>query len=263
MEPTLDVRVEGEAGSIPVRAFLEVLRTSLEVLDQLERAERSPSRLPGTWLIADLRNSSAVATLRRPDAPHLQTHLRLLEGIGQLRESQELPPYFSPDIAEALVKIGKQARQPGVSGVSFQLPRTPDSEPRLEQVSEAVVLNAQASVEGSERVLGSVAGVLDVINLRRGAHVVSLYDEETRRAVRCTFPDSLFDAMKEALGHRVRALGEVTRNRHGQVLRVTIDRVELLPAEPGSPSVDDLVGIAPWYTGDQSTEEYLRSVRGA
>lgn len=263
MEPTLDVRVEGEAGSIPARAFLEVLRTSLEILDQLERAERLPSRLPGSWLIADLRTSSAVATLRRPDAPHLQTQLRLLEGIGQLRESEELPPYFSPDIAEALVKIGKQARQPGVSGVSFQLPRTPESEPRVEQVSEAVVRNAQASVEGSERVLGSVAGVLDVINLRRGAHVVSLYDEETRRAVRCKFPDNLFDTMKEALGHRVRALGEVTRNRRGQVLRVNIDRVELLPDEPGAPSVDDLAGIAPWYTGDQSTEEYLRSVRGA
>jgi hypothetical protein len=140
MEPTLDIRVEGEAGSIPVRAFLEVLRTSLEVLDRLERAERPPLRLPGTWLITDLRASSAVATLRRTDAPHLQSHLRLLEGIGQLRGSQELPTYFSPDIAEALVKIGKQTRRPGVSGVSFQLPGTPESEPRVEQVSESVVL---------------------------------------------------------------------------------------------------------------------------
>lgn len=263
MEPNLAVRVEGEPGSIPARAFLEVLRTSLELLDQLERAERLPSKLPGSWLIADLRTSSAVATLRRPDAPQLQTHLRLLEGIRQLHERQELPPYFSSDIAEGLVKIGKQARQPGVSGVSFQFPGSPESGPRTEHVSEAVVSNAQASVEGSERALGSVAGVLDVINLRRGAHVVSLYDDETRRAVRCTFSDSLFDTMKDALGHRVRALGEVTRNRQGQVLRVNIDRVELLPDAPGAPSVDELAGIAPWYTGDQSTDEYLRSVRGA
>jgi hypothetical protein len=263
MEPTLDVRVEGEPGSIPAHAFLEVLRISLDLLDQLERAERLPTKLPGSWLIADLRTSSAVATLRRPDAPELHSHLRLLEGVGRLRESQELPPYFSPDIADGLVKIGKQTRQPGVSGVSFELPKTSDFDARTEHVSEAVVSNAKASVEGSERTLGSVAGVLDVINLRRGAHVVSLYDEETRRAVRCKFPDDLFDTMKDALGHRVRALGEVTRNRRGQVLRVDISRVELLPDEPGAPSVDDLAGIAPWYTGDQSTDEYLRSVRGA
>lgn len=263
MEPTLDVRIEGEAGSIPAHAFLEVLRVSLDMLDQLERAERLPAKLPGGWLIADLRTSSAVATLRRPDADELHSHVRLVEGIGLLRQSQELPPYFSPDIAECLVKIGKQTRQPGVSGVSFELPKTSELEARTEHVSEAVVSNAKASVEGTDRTLGSVAGVLDVINLRRGAHVVSLYDEETRRAVRCKFPDGLFDTMKEALGHRVRALGEVTRNHRGQVLRVDIERVELLPDEPGAPSVDELAGIAPWYTGDQSTDEYLRSVRGA
>lgn len=263
MEPRLDVRVEGEPGSIPAHAFLEVLRVTLGLLDQLERAERLPSRLPGGWLIAGLRNSSAVATLRRPDAPDLQSHLRLLEGVGRLRDSQELPPYFSPDIAEGLVKIGKQARQPGVSGVSFQLLSSGEVAERTEHVSEAVVENAKASVEGSERTLGSVAGILDVINLRRGAHVVSLYDEETRRAVRCSFPDGLFEVVKEALGHRVRAMGEVTRNRRGQVLRVDIDRIESLPTQPGAPSVDELAGIAPWYTGDQSTDDYLRSVRGA
>ncbi len=263
MEPTLEVLVEGEAGSIPAHAFLEVLRVSLDLLDQLERAERRPSKPPGRWLIADLRTSSAMATLRRPDAPDLQSHMRLLEGVGRLRESQELPPYFSADIAEGLVKLGKQTRQPGVSGVSFRLPRSGDFDARTEHLSEAVVENAKASVQGSERTLGSVAGILDVINLRRGAHVVSLYDEGTRRAVRCKFPDSLFDVMKEALGHRVRALGEVTRNRRGQVLRVEMDRVETLPDEPGAPSVDELAGIAPWYTRDQSTDEYLRSARGA
>lgn len=263
MEPTLDVRVEGEPGSIPAHAFLEVLRVSLDLLDQLERAESLPTKPVRGWLIADLRNSSAVATLRRPDYSNLQSHLRLVQGVGQLRQSEELPPYFSPDIAEGLVKIGRQIRLPGISGVTFRIPGTDDSDAVAEAVTEAVVVNAKTSVEGSERAVGSVVGILDVINLRRGAHVVSLYDEETRRAVRCKFPDELFDLMKEALGHRVRALGLVTRNKRGQVLRVDIERVEPLPDDAGAPSVDDLVGIAPWYTGGQSTDAYLRSVRGA
>ena len=126
-----------------------------------------------------------------------------------------------------------------------------------------VVANALASVEATEHALGSVAGLLDMISLRRGAHQVSLYDDETRRAVRCRFPDVLFEVMKDALGHRVRAFGEVTRNRQGQILRVDIARRNDSQTHPAAPSVDDLVGIAPWYTGDQSTDEYLRSVRGA
>jgi hypothetical protein len=92
---------------------------------------------------------------------------------------------------------------------------------------------------------------------------VSLYDDTTRRAVRCRFPDALFATVRDALGRRIRALGEVTRNRRGQILRVDIDRIELLPDVLAAPSVDELAGIAEWYTGDQSTEEYLRAVRGA
>lgn len=263
MDPTLDVRVEGLPRSIPARAFLEVLRLSLDLLDQLERAEHHLTRRPGHWLIAELKNSSAVATLHRPDAPDLQTPRRLVEGMGDLRQRQELPAYFSSDVAEGLAKIGKQLRQPGVSGVTFGLPSSDGRPRRSEQLTETVIENALASVEESDRALGSVAGVLDVINLRRGAHRVSLYDDETRRAVRCRFPDELFETMRAALGRRVRALGEVTRNAHGQILYVNINKVEQLRDAPTVPSIDELVGIAPWYTGEQSTEEYLRSVRGA
>ncbi len=262
-ETVLEVHVEGAPGAVPARAFLEVLRTSLDILDQLERAERPLAKAAGQWLVAELRNESATALLRRPDAPSPQAPLRLVEGVGQLRKTEGLPPYFSPEIAGGLIKIGRQVRQEGVSGVRLLVPATEGVPARAEEVSSAVVANALASVEGTERALGSVAGLLDVISLRRGAHQVSLYDDETRRAVRCRFPDALFEVMKDALGHRIRALGEVTRNRQGQILRVNIGRVEILADTPTAPSVDDLVGIAPWYTGDQSTDEYLRSLRGA
>lgn len=262
-ESTLDVRVEGQPGAIPARAFLDVLRTALDLLDQLERAEHAYGKLPGRWLIGELRNESATAVLRRPDAPGLQTPLRLVDGIGQLRQAEGLPAYFSPAIAEGLVRIGRQVRQEGVSGVSFRSPEEDGHAARTEQVSESVIAHALASVEGVEHAVGSVSGILDVINLRRGAHQVSLYDDATRRAVRCRFPDDLFEVMRDALGRRVRALGEVTRNRQGQILRVAIQQIELLPEVPAAPSVDELVGIADWYTGNQSTEDYLRSVRGA
>ena len=262
MNAKLDVRVDGEPGAISARAFLHVLTSSLDLLEQLERAEHLQAKATGDWLIAELKNSSAAATLHRPDAPDLQTPRRLVEGIAALREQQELPAYFSPDVAKGLAKIGKQVRRQGVTGVSFGLPATDGVQARHEQLSDLVVTNALVSVQDAERALGSVAGVLDVINLRRGAHVVSLYDSDARRAVRCRFPDELFEVLRAALGQRVRALGQVTRNQRGQILRVDIDRVEVL-TEPDVPSVDDLAGIAPWYTGEQSTDDFLRSVRGA
>lgn len=263
VDARLDVRVEGPPGAISARAFLDVLRTSLDLLEQLERAELLNSRPAGEWLIADLKNSSAAATLHRPDAPDLQSARRLVDGIGALRERQELPAYFSPEVAAGLARIAKQSRRPGVTGVSFGVPTTGGAGNDRQTLSDDVVSNALASVQDSERAIGSVSGVLDVINLRRGQHVISLYDDEARRAVRCRFPEELFETLRAALGRRVRALGEVTRNARGQILRVDLDRVELLPESRDVPSVEELVGIAPWYTGEQSTDDYLRSVRGA
>lgn len=263
MDPLeLEVRVDGAPGSIPAKAFLDVVRGNLEVLDQLERAEHPDTR-PGPWLIADLRTGSALAVLRRADAPDLQTPLRLVDGVAALRERDELPPYFSSATVATLVRIGDQSRRPGVSGVTLTLLDSSPERRRSEELSTTVLSNARKAMEETERTIGSVTGLLDVINLRRGTRQISLYDQDSKRSVRCHFPDGLFETLKESLGHRVRALGTVTRNRGGQILRLDVDAVERLPDVVDVPTVDDLVGIAPWYTGGQSTDEYLRSVRGA
>lgn len=146
-----------------------------------------------------------------------------------------------------------------MSGVTLRVTH-PTQPPVQERVTEAVIRNTRAALEGVEQTVGSVAGILDVINLRRGAHKISLYDDTSRHSVRCQFSESLFNVMRDALGQRVRALGKVTRNRRGQILTVQIDQIELLPTKP-APTVDDLVGIAPWYTGERSTDEYVRWMR--
>ena len=255
-ESRLEVRVEGSVGAIPARAFLDVLRTSLQMLDELDRALQSP---PSQWLIEDLRSGSAVAVLRREGVASGETPQRLVDGIRQLREAEELPRFFSPTLAGHLVKIGKYFLQEGISRISYRVPNAALSD-QPEPVTGSVVANARASIEAVEQTVGSAVGVLDIINLRRGRHV-SLYDEETRRAVNCRFPKEHLDEIRDALGHRVRALGTVTRNRRGQILSVDVDQLERLADESDGPSVADLVGIAPWYTGSMSTDEYIRWVR--
>jgi hypothetical protein len=164
----LEVRIEGEPGAVPARAFLDVLRTTLEILDQLDRAERSGAVPAGGWLISALRSSSAVVALRRPEAPDPQAAHRLVHGVRQLAQQQELPPHFSPTTATALIRIGRWTHQPGVSGVTFTVPAGPGRSADSESVSAAAVSNARSAIEGSDQALGSVTGLLDGINLRRG-----------------------------------------------------------------------------------------------
>lgn len=262
-DATLEVRLEGASGSIPVRIFLHIMRSSLDLLQQLERVDPETRVRPGEWLIADLRNGSAEAVVQRPGTAGLQLPSRLLDGVQQLREGEGLPAFFSEAMVRTLATMGDEGLRHGLGGVTFGVPASAGTPKRSEHVGGDVIAHAFASVEAVDRAVGSVIGILDVVNLRRGSRQASLYNDETRRAVRCRFATDQFDAVKAALGTRVRVLGEVTRNRSGQILGVDIERLETLVDDRPAPSVDDLAGIATWYTGDQSTEEYLRSVRGA
>lgn len=262
--PRLEVHVQGPPGSVPARAFLEVLRHSLDALEEIDRGAGASKSRPGKWLIAELRNESAAAVLWRPDTPELPTAGRLVSGLNKWSTSEGLPDYLSSRVATSVIKIGELLRRRRVDGVSYRVPGAIASEsPQAQEarLTDSVVTHARASIEGVERALGSVTGVLDVVNLRRGAQRVSLYNESARRAVQCHFTAGAFDAVRDALGRRVVAEGTVTRNRQGQILSVEIEALDTVPDSSDAPSVDELVGIAPWYTGDKSTDEFLRWVR--
>lgn len=55
--------------------------------------------------------------------------------------------------------------------------------------------------------------------------------------------------------------GSVTENANGSVSGF-VDPREKSPDSVDVPTVDELAGIAPWYTGDQSSDEFLRAARG-
>ena len=122
---------------------------------------------------------------------------------------------------------------------------------------------AARAFQGTDEALGSVTGVLDVVNLRRGQHTVSLYDAAERHAVRCTFPEGLLEVVRKHLGSKVRVAGTITRNRVGQVVSVRIDSLDHIEEGGPAPSVAELTGIAPWYTGERSAVEHQQWTRGA
>ncbi|MGH2888901.1 MAG: hypothetical protein ACRDNJ_04650, partial [Solirubrobacteraceae bacterium] len=117
--------------------------------------------------------------------------------------------------------------------------------------------------QGTDEASGSVAGILDVVNLRRGQRTVSLYDAEERHAVRCAFPEDLLETVRQYLGWKVRATGTVTRNRVGQIASVKVESLDRLEEQGFVPTVAELTGIAPWYTGEQTAVEHQQWTRGA
>ena len=54
---------------------------------------------------------------------------------------------------------------------------------------------------------------------------------------------------------------ETTTEREGEPLRVEVERIRALRPREELPSIEELSGSDPDFTGGMSTEEYLRSIR--
>ena len=144
-------------------------------------------------------------------------------------------------------------------GLTAVMPSVEQTEARL---TPEIFEHAGRAFQGTDEAVGSVAGILDVVNLRR-QRAVSLHDADERHAVRCTFPEGLLEAVRHDLGSKVRATGIVTRNRVGQIASVDVESLDRVEEVGRVPSVAELTGIAPWYTGDRTALEHQRWTRGA
>ncbi|WP_433793287.1 hypothetical protein [Actinoplanes sp. CA-252034] len=89
-----------------------------------------------------------------------------------------------------------------------------------------------------------------------------MLNEETRRAITVRAAPDQADVLRDAWGKRVLVGGELQRNIAGQALRLDMTEIRILP-ERTSVSAYDILGIAPGWTGDLTTDEYMQQVRSA
>jgi hypothetical protein len=132
------------------------------------------------------------------------------------------------------------------------------------RVDEALREHARSAIAPQETSTGSVSGLLDVLNARqRRVLRGSIYNSRTRHAVTCLIPVDRVGDVTGAFGRRVLVGGPLTRNEVGQVIRIELVDLEILPDDFRVPTVDEMLGVDSQWTGELSTDEYMESVRGA
>ena len=256
------LQIQGQHGAIAADTLISVLQHTLGVLREVDRTSRGGEARPGQWRVGKVWNGSIGLTLvPSADIPAAVPE-RLVAGLTVLEKRPELPPWFSESAIVNVQKMGKVLRHSGVSGIDLSAV-APDGEEYAARVTPEIIEHAAEAFQGTDEASGSVAGILDVVNLRRGQRAVSLYDADERHAVRCTFPEDLLEMVREFLGSKVRATGTVTRNRVGQVASVRVESLVRVEEEGLVPSVAELTGIAPWYTGNRTAVEHQQWTRGA
>ena len=120
--------------------------------------------------------------------------------------------------------------------------------------------NPAAEVPGAKyRTIGSLIGRLgqiDVDNRRE----FRLFDRHTDWATPVTHGPEHLGALTAALGTTVIVSGQLWRGANRKPLRLEFRKLRVIDFDSRR-SLDDLIGIAPDFTGGLSSEEYVRRLR--
>lgn len=113
-----------------------------------------------------------------------------------------------------------------------------------------------------DRVPSSVEGELVQVSFAQNP-IFGIRDRVTGSLVSCNFDeDRFFGVVQSALKARVLVSGTVTYRTDGTPTNITdVDEIRVFPPDDELPSIDDVAGIDPDFTGGLSSEEWVRRQR--
>ena len=261
MPRRLQVRIEGEPGSISLETFRTVIGNSSDILKDLDGAISSAPRGSLDWYVSEVSFGSLTVVVEAvPKTPGEDFSGPVVEsfvdGLAQVQRDATTPPYFSDYDLRKAQGLARALKGDGAKSITFT---DVEREVRVE-VTPDISENLGQLVSVRHQETGSVEGRLEVISVHRNPRF-TVYEAVNRRAVRCRFEPELLELVKQALGKRVIVSGVVHLNYVGEPLRVEIERLETLPDEADLPLPKDLRGMSTDFTGGKETGEYLRELR--
>jgi len=179
-----------------------------------------------------------------------------VDGMEAIQRAAERPPLFNNYILDKAKHLSGIINRDSVARIAL------GSGQQEIQVSQHVAANVDTLIGVRYEEIGSVEGRIEAINIH-DRFQFNIYDFVTERGVRCSFPDTLFDEVVAALGHRAIVYGMVRTDAQGEPISVRVERIERLRSRGELPSAADLRGIDPDFTGGMDPAEYVRMMRDA
>lgn len=122
----------------------------------------------------------------------------------------------------------------------------------------------ESALAVDEECEGSIEGMLEQINVHRGANTFQIFPEVGPNKVTCHFPPKMYDDAVSAVGRRVEVSG-ILKYRTGASFahQISVANIDVQPFDHDLPDWDDLRGRAPDATGLLTSEAFVRELRDA
>jgi len=261
----LHLTVKGELGNIAFDSLTLVLAKSDSILRRFDRAVSGKEKGTMKWMVAGLKegNSGTIEMRSRVISGDtdfgVQVGSRYIETIDHIETQGEAPPDYDLDMLRDLQAMTRAFGRNGVDGLSVSMPDY-NKGALLSWKSDEILQNLTGV---HYKTIGSVEGRVELVSLHDGNRYFNVYHAVTDRAVRCSLPEEREEAVIEDLKRKRRVVvsGEISYNVEGRLLSVSVDRYCRLWDGDKLPTLEDSLGVASDLTGNQNTEEYIRSLR--
>ena len=260
----------GKVGTISAPTFKYAISYALDILGELDSALSNRRTGSLNWYVGGLHADGRLSIELTPRIRPLPTHPRkpisqniateiarsFLASFEQVEKKPISPPFLSEFGLKRVGRLVDLIHKNGAKGFDVV------SAEKTVHVSEKASANLKNILRVKRSAIGSVEGSLRAISIHRGLKV-TVYHAITNKGVTCKSTDGGFlEEMKTSLGRRVQVMGLVHYNESNEPMKVDMDRLHVFGKEEDLPSFDKIGGSDPDFIGDQSTEEYIRSIRG-
>jgi hypothetical protein len=256
----LHMVIQGRPREITLYAFLTAIENVQQMLADLDSAISEEPHGSLDWVVADLSMGSLSIALESqprledsdvgPEVAHT-----IVRGLSIIESEGRTPPLFTESSMRSAQRLVNVIGRDGATGLM------------VTDLEQKVTMSAQASASIGQllkvlrRAIGSVEGRLETISVH-GKPKFIVYHSRTNKGITCILPpEELVAKTIPALGHRVTVSGTVFSNARGEPMRIQAERIRIIPNDEELPTIDEIGGSDPDFTGDMTTEEYIRNIR--
>lgn len=237
-----------------VLALLRDIEADLELADASDLTAWRFQSLEVGSLRAEFVPRDAGSAARRRAA---SAGLRLVRGFAEAQTEAAIPEAWSLASARRAKNIAGHLGEDLDRGLLLRLIVDGSDEARAD-ITATAAANLRSATKATHDSIGSVVGTIGSVTIH-GRNRAGLWPERGPR-VDVQFDKDRLNEISNALGRRVQVAGLLERNARGQLLRVRLRRLEILPTlDADQPS--GLAGVYPDITGGRSAVEHVAHQR--
>ena len=253
----------GDKDRPPFSAFLRSLYNVKGLLADFDAAVSRDPRGTVRWEVAVLQKKSPIILgvvgepIRRrapvmspPNVDLIEDEL--MDSTAKLSLGAQRTVLVSDSAIERYRELATQSAKLGEIAVYTNETEVPINEQTLQNIQQLTGTKSKA--------VGSILGNLDTISVHNN-NEIRVWDENTKRPVRCRYPVEMEETIKSWLRERVLVNGLVSFNRAGQATSVEVSNIARYPRANELPTIEQVSGLIDDMTDGASLADYLEHLR--